>query len=105
MFSRKTIASKEIGSEPKQPSTPIASTLTSSSSKEFSIGQAVKIKRPPGKPGYDDGEIRSKHKDGSYTIEYTDGRTEMNVKVSRIVSTTKTIDEDSPINTPTIKSR
>ena len=52
--------------------------------KEFEKGDAVKVKRPPGQPGYADATIVSKGRDGTYTVEYSDGQTEIKVKAIRI---------------------
>ena len=38
--------------------------------KDFSIGQRIKIKRPPGQAGYADGIVRNKSTDGTYEVEY-----------------------------------
>jgi len=68
-----------------------SSTLSSSVSKKvFEKGQDVKIKRPLGVPGYDDGFIYDKNSDGTYVIKFTGGRIEQKVVATRISLPLKT---------------
>ncbi|KAJ1410113.1 hypothetical protein B484DRAFT_423251, partial [Ochromonadaceae sp. CCMP2298] len=57
----------------------------SRSLKTFAEGQQVKIKKGTGLPGYFDGKILSKNSDGSYDIEFSDGRYERRVQARRIL--------------------
>ena len=58
--------------------------------KEFSTGDKVRIKRPPGKPGFDDGKIVRKNDDGSYLVKFDKDGTQEDVKVTRIVASPTT---------------
>ena len=44
----------------------------------------MKVKRPTGIPGYDDARIIGKNVDGSYKVEYNDGRIDSKVLANRI---------------------
>ena len=79
---RPMTAEPRIGSPTREAANPPV--LASAARKVFEIGQQVKVKRSPGKPGYDDGVIYDKNPDGSYQVEMTNGTLEKKVLASRI---------------------
>eukprot|EP01041_Mallomonas_annulata_P010986 gene10986-22950_t len=76
-----------------------------SSTKEFTVGQRVRVKRPVGKPGYEEGVIMKNNRDNTYDVEYDNGTMERAVKSLRITANKPMADESPRSEGEESKSR